>query len=49
MEGVNVGANIPIGGIINVGANKTIGDSPAPARSQTRTTEETDETTSEEE
>lgn len=25
MEGVNVGASVPIGGIVNVGANKTIG------------------------
>lgn len=49
MEGVNVGANIPLGGIVNVGANKTIGDSPAPAKSPKKTTENTDETTSEEE
>ena len=29
MEGVNVGVNVPIGGVVNVGANKTIGEQPA--------------------
>ena len=27
MEGVNVGASVPIGGIVNVSANKRLGDS----------------------
>ena len=49
MEGVNVGANMPIGGIVNVGANKTIGDGQAPAQSQKRPREEPDETAPEEE
>ncbi len=26
MQGVNVGASVPIGGLVNVGANTTIGD-----------------------
>ncbi len=26
MQGVNVGASVPIGGVVKVGANKTIGD-----------------------
>lgn len=29
MEGVNVGVNVPIGGVVNVGANKTIGEQPS--------------------
>lgn len=48
MEGVNVGANIPIGGIINVGASKTIGESKAPSRTQKKPSETSDEKTSEE-
>ena len=28
LEGVNVGVNVPLGGIVNVGASKTIGDAP---------------------
>ena len=34
LEGINVGANIPIGGVVNVGASKTIGESQAPAPAQ---------------
>ena len=49
MEGVSVGANIPIGGIVNVGANKTIGEGQAPAQSQKKPREESDETAPEEE
>ncbi len=49
MEGVNVGANIPIGGIINVGANKTIGEGQAPAQSQKKPREKSDETAPQEE
>ena len=49
MEGVNLGANIPIGGVINVGANKTIGEQPAPAPSQKKPDKETDESESEDE
>jgi hypothetical protein len=48
MEGVNVGANIPIGGIINVGASKTIGESQAPSQTQKKPSETSDEKTSEE-
>ncbi len=49
MEGVNVGANIPIGGVINVGANKTIGEGQAPAQSQKKPSEKSDETAPQEE
>lgn len=42
MEGVNVGANIPIGGIVSVGANKTIG-SQGPAPSQKKPAEKSDD------
>jgi hypothetical protein len=31
MQGVNVGANIPLGGLVNVGASTTIGDGQAPS------------------
>ncbi|MFP6816148.1 MAG: hypothetical protein VB949_10835 [Pseudomonadales bacterium] len=44
MEGVDVGANIPIGGIISVGAHKTIGDRPAPAPTQKKPLEKPEET-----
>ncbi len=46
MEGVNVGASIPIGGMVSVGANKTIG-SQAPAPTQKKTTEKSGDSTSE--
>ncbi len=49
MEGVNVGANIPIGGVINVGANKTIGEGQAPAQSRKKPREKSDETAPQEE
>lgn len=49
MEGVNVGANIPIGGIVSVGANKTIGDARSPAPSQKKPAEKSEDSTSEEE
>ena len=49
MEGVNVGANVPIGGVINVGANKTIGEGQAPAQSQKKPREKSDETAPQEE
>ncbi len=48
MEGVNVGANIPIGGV-NVGANKTIGEGQAPAQRQKKPREQPDETVPQEE
>jgi hypothetical protein len=47
MEGVNVGANIPIGGIVNVGASKTIGESQAPAPTQKKPREKSDESSAE--
>ncbi len=34
MEGVNVGVNVPIGGVVNVGANKTIGEQPSSGTTQ---------------
>jgi hypothetical protein len=43
MEGVNVGASIPVG-VVNVGANKTLGESRAPAPSRKQPREEADET-----
>ena len=49
MEGVNVGANIPIGGVINVGANKTLGEGQASAQSQKKPPEESDESAPQEE
>jgi hypothetical protein len=36
LEGVNVGANIPIGGPVTVGMNKTIGSSAPKQTSQTQ-------------
>ena len=42
MEGTNVGVNIPIGGVVNVGANKTIGERPAAPKPQTPETPEKD-------
>ena len=48
MEGVNVGANIPLGGIVNVGASKTIGESPAPAPKQKKPPEKSEESSDEE-
>jgi hypothetical protein len=48
MEGVNVGANIPLGGIINVGASKTIGESPAPAPTQKKPPEKSEESSDDE-
>ena len=48
MEGVNVGANIPIGGIVNVGANKTVGEGQAPAQSQKKPGKKSDEAAPEE-
>ena len=49
MEGVNVGASIPIGGIAGVGVNKTIGQSPPAPSSQTKPQEQETSETSEEE
>ena len=48
MEGVNVGASMPIGGLISVGANKTI-EGHAPAQSQKKPSEKSDEAAPEEE
>ena len=48
MEGVNVGANIPIGGV-NVGANKTIGEGQAPAKREKKPREKPDEAVPQEE
>ena len=36
MEGVNVGVNVPIGGVVNVGANKRIGENQSSTPSQTK-------------
>ena len=47
LEGVNVGANIPIGGIVNVGASKTIGENQAPAPTQKKPREKSDESSAE--
>jgi hypothetical protein len=49
MDGVNVGANIPIGGVINVGANKTIGSGQAPAQKQQKVEDDSEETDDEDE
>lgn len=43
MEGVNVGAAVPIGGIGSVGANTTIGRGRAPAPSQQKPADESKE------
>lgn len=48
LEGINVGANIPIGGVVNVGASKTIGESQAPAPTQKKPPKKSDESTAEE-
>lgn len=49
MEGVNVGVNVPIGGVVNVGANKTIGDQPASGGSRQSPQAPEDEPSSEDE
>lgn len=49
MEGVNVGANVPLGGIVNVGVNKTIGDGQSTTQKQNKPGEVTQESESEEE
>ena len=49
MEGVNVGANVPLGGIVNVGVNKTIGDGQSTTQKQNKPGEVTQENESEEE
>ena len=43
MEGVNVGANIPIGGVIGVGVNKTIGKDQPPKPKVERPEEDSEE------
>ena len=40
MEGTNVGVNIPIGGVVNVGANKTIGERPSSPKPNSQTEDE---------
>ena len=42
MEGVNIGASVPIGGIVNVGASKTIGEQPSPAKTKKKSSEESE-------
>ena len=54
MEGVTVGANVPLGGIVNVGASKTVGDGtssqpPAGRQAPPRTPEENSDESEQEE
>ena len=49
MEGTNVGVNIPIGGVVNVGANKTIGERPASPHPQKAPEDEAEPAGSDEE
>ena len=48
MEGTNVGVNIPIGGVVNVSANKTIGERSSSTKAKSEPEEESEPASTEE-
>lgn len=49
MEGTNVGVNVPIGGVVNVGASKTIGDGQSSSKPTKNTNKDSEESENEQE